>query len=73
MFAALPMRHRTALAVGLYLVALVTGTWTSTLVGDPGPTAWGVALGGLAGLGLALRVVLLNLTAPRRAGSRARR
>ena len=58
MIAALPLRHRTAIAVGLYLVALVYGTWASTLVGDPDPTVWGVALGGLAGLALALALVL---------------
>lgn len=73
MIAALPLRHRTALAVGLYLVALVTGTWTSTLVGEPTPTVWGAALGGLAGLALALAVVLVNLTGPRPSGARARR
>ena len=58
MIAALPLRHRTAMAVGLYLVALVSGTWASTLVGDADPTVWGAALGGLAGLTLALAVVV---------------
>ena len=68
MVAGLPLRHRTALAVGLYLVALVSGTWASTLVGDADPTVWGVAMGGLAGLALALSVVV-----SRPAGTRARR
>ena len=68
MLAGLPMRHRTALAVGLYLVALVAGAWLSTHVGDPRPTLWGVTLGGLAGLALALAVVL-----SRQAGARDRR
>lgn len=64
MIAALPLRHRTAVAVALYLVALVSGAWASTLVGDPDPTVWGVALGGLAGLALALAIVLTPAVRP---------
>jgi len=64
MIAALPLRHRTAMAVGLYLVALVSGTWASTLVGDPDPTVWGAALGGLAGLALALALVVSPVVRP---------
>lgn len=60
MFAGLPMRHRMAMAVGLYLVALVAGTWASTLVGDPTPTIWGVLVGGLAGLALAVAVLAVQ-------------
>lgn len=60
MFIGLPMRHRMAMAVGLYLVALVAGTWASTLVGEPTPTIWGVLLGGLAGLGLAIAVLVAH-------------
>jgi hypothetical protein len=54
MFAVLPLRHRLALAVVLFLVSLVTGAWASARVGDPYPTAWGVAAGVLTGLGLAV-------------------
>ena len=64
MIAALPLRHRTAMAVGLYLVALVSGAWASTLIGDPDPTVWGVALGGFAGLALALAMVLTPAVRP---------
>ncbi len=53
----LPRRHRAALAVGVGLVMLVVGTWASTLVGDPRPAAWGVALGALTGVLLALAVL----------------
>ena len=64
MITALPLRHRTAMAVGLYLVALVSGTWASTLVGDPDPTVWGAALGGLAGLAVALALVVSPVRRP---------
>jgi hypothetical protein len=76
MIAALPLRHRTAMAVGLYLVALGSGAWASTLVGDPDPTVWGVALGGLAGLALALALVIRPVAVSRsgpRGGAPARR
>jgi hypothetical protein len=54
MFLVLPLRHRVALAVVLFLVSFVGGAWASTHVGDPYPTAWGVAAGVLTGLGLAV-------------------
>jgi hypothetical protein len=74
MFVGLPLRHRTALAVGLYLVAVVIGTWASTFVGEPTPTIWGVAIGGLAGLGLAIRLLIGSVrVTPARAGAPARR
>lgn len=74
MFAGLPLRHRKALAVGLYLVAVVVGTWASTLVGEPVPTIWGVVLGGFAGLAVAIRVLVGSVrVSPARAGAPARR
>jgi hypothetical protein len=74
MFVGLPLRHRAAIAIGLYVVAVVVGTWASTLVGDPTPTIWGVALGGFAGLALALKVLLARATfGPVRGGAPARR
>jgi hypothetical protein len=53
----LPRRHRLTLAVVLFLVAVVAGTWTSTLVGDDHPEVWGVAAGLLTGAALALLVL----------------
>ena len=44
----LPLLHRAALAGVLFLVALVAGTWASTLVGNE-PNLWGVVLGSVAG------------------------
>ena len=41
----LPMRHRRVVAGVLFVVALVAGAWSSTLVGDEHPEMWGVALG----------------------------
>ena len=52
-----PRRHRLALAVVLFLVAVVAGTWTSTLVGDDHPEVWGVAAGLLTGAALVLLVL----------------
>lgn len=53
----LPMRHRTLLAVGLGLVAVVVGAWVSTLVGEPTPEFWGLALGAAAGVVLAVGIL----------------
>jgi hypothetical protein len=53
----LPMRHRRVIAGVLFLVALVGGTWTSTLVGDEHPETWGVLLGAAVGLGVAAGVL----------------
>jgi hypothetical protein len=50
----LPRRHRAALAAGIGLVMVIMGTWASTLVGEPRPAGWGVALGTAAGVQLAL-------------------
>ena len=57
MFAHLPRRHRITLAVALFLVALVAGSWASTLVGDDHPEVWGAAIGLLAGACLAAVVL----------------
>jgi hypothetical protein len=64
----LPRRHRTVLAVTLFLVAAVAGTWVSTLVGDEYPTPWGVAAGLVTGAALVLLVL-----SPGREGAPARR
>ncbi len=53
----LPKRHRMTLAVVLFLVAVVAGTWTSTLVGDDHPEVWGLAAGLLTGAALVLLVL----------------
>jgi hypothetical protein len=74
MLVGLPLRHRAAVAVGLYVIAVVVGAWASTLVGDPTPTIWGVALGGFTGLALALKVLLAQASLSRgRGGSPAPR
>ena len=64
----LPKRHRMTLAVVLFLVAVVAGTWTSTLVGDDHPEVWGLAAGLLTGAALVLLVL-----SPGREGAPARR
>jgi hypothetical protein len=70
MFVQLPVRHRTALAVGVYLVAVVVGLWASSRVGEPRPTAWGVGLGGFVGLALVIRLLVGRLgVSPARAGA----
>ena len=51
-------------------MAVVAGTWVSTLVGDDHPTAWGVGAGLLAGTALA-GALLLRRGYPNRAGSPA--
>jgi hypothetical protein len=56
----LPRRHRAALAAGIGLVMVIMGTWASTLVGEPRPAGWGVALGTAAGVLLALAVLRLR-------------
>ena len=61
----LPRRHRAALALALFLVAVVAGTWASTLVGDDHPEAWGVGVGLLTG------AVLAAVVYAKRAGSPA--
>jgi hypothetical protein len=53
----LPLRHRAALAGVLFLVALVAGTWSSTLV-DREPTLWGVLLGSIAGAAASVVVLV---------------
>jgi hypothetical protein len=53
----LPMRHRLVMAGVLFLVALVAGTWGSTLVGDAQPEPWGVLLGATVGIGVAAGVL----------------
>jgi hypothetical protein len=53
----LPLRHRVALAVLLFLVALVAGTWVSTFIGERQPSAWGVAIGLFVGAVLAVEVL----------------
>ena len=68
MFAHLPRRHRIVLASTLFLVAVVAGTWTSTLVGDDHPEVWGLAAGLLTGAALVLLVL-----SPGREGAPARR
>ena len=64
----LPRRHRLTLAVTLFLVAVVAGTWTSTLVGDDHPEVWGLAAGLITGAALVLLVL-----SPGREGAPARR
>lgn len=54
----LPLRHRAALASVLFLVLLVAGAWTSTLVGDQNPTLWGFVLGSVSGAAVALAVLV---------------
>ena len=53
----LPLRHRAALASVLFLVALVAGTWSSTLVANE-PSVWGVVLGSLAGAAVGVVVLV---------------
>lgn len=53
----LPMRHRLVIAALLFLVALVAGTWGSTLVGDERPETWGVLLGAALGGAVAAGVL----------------
>jgi hypothetical protein len=53
----LPMRHRRVVAGVLFVVALVAGAWSSTVVGDEHPEMWGVVLGAAVGLAVALGVL----------------
>jgi hypothetical protein len=54
----LPLRHRAALAALLFLVAVVTGAWASTLVGDSSAARWGVVAGCVVGLAVAAAVLV---------------
>jgi uncharacterized protein YqgC (DUF456 family) len=54
----LPLRYRVVIAIVLFAVGLVAGTWGSTLVGDENPTLWGLVLGTGVGAAVATGVLV---------------